>query len=129
MNEHNYDQLSRRERQIVDIIFQLGEATAAEVREKIPDPPSYTTVRTWLRLIEEKGYLQHHKDGPRFVYKPKWPRQKAQSSALKKLLSTFFAGSPSKAIAALIDLEGDKLSDEEIADLDGLLRKAKKKGR
>ena len=95
----------------------------------LPDPPSYTTVRTWLRLIEKKGYLKHWQEGPRYVYAPALPRQEAQTSALRQLLRTFFGDSPSKAIAALIDLEGDQLTPEEIAQLDTLLAEARKKGR
>ncbi|MBT4502867.1 MAG: BlaI/MecI/CopY family transcriptional regulator [Gemmatimonadetes bacterium] len=128
MSDHDYLELGRRERQIMDIIFRRGEATASQVQEDLPSPLTNATVRTWLRYLENKGYLKHRKEGPRFVYSPTWPRQQTQTSALRQVLRTFFGGSPSKAIAALIDLEGDKLIPEEIARLDALLAEAREKG-
>ena len=121
--------LSRRERQIMDIIYRQKEATVAEVLGEIPSPPTYTTVRTLLRLLEQKGHLQHRQDGPRYVFSAILPRKEAQESAMRQLLRTFFDGSTSKAVAALIDLQRDSLSDDELKQLDGLLKETRKKGR
>ena len=121
--------LSRRERQIMDVIYQFGQATAAEVMEKLPDPPSYSAVRAMLRLLEEKGHLQHAQDGPRYVYKPTLAHDKAQRSALKHLVETFFEGSAEQAVAALLDLSKSKLSDDELQRLAQLIEQAKKEGR
>lgn len=121
--------LSRRERQIMDVLYQLGEATAAEVLERLPDPPSYSAVRAMLRLLEEKGHLQHEQDGPRYVYKPTLAHDKAQRSALKHLVETFFEGSAEQAVAALLDLSKAKLSDDELNRLSRLIEQAKNEGR
>jgi len=121
--------LSRRERQIMDVIYQLGEATATEVMERLPDPPSYSAVRAMLRLLEEKGHLQHEQDGPRYVYKPTLAHEKAQRSALKHLVETFFEGSTEQAVAALLDLSKSKLSGDELDRLAELIDQAKKEGR
>src|SRR5687768_14610892 len=94
--------LSRRERQIMDAIYQVGKATVAEVIERMPDPPSYSAVRAMLGILEEKGVLRHEQDGARYIYLPTVPREKASKSALKNLVTTFFNGSPRDAIAALI---------------------------
>jgi predicted transcriptional regulator len=121
--------LSRRERQIMDVIYQLGEAAATEVMERLPDPPSYSAVRAMLRLLEEKGHLQHQQDGPRYVYKPTLAHEKARRSALKHLVETFFEGSTEQAVAALLDLSKSKLSDGELNRLAELIEQAKKEGR
>src|SRR5438105_5686013 len=109
--------LSRRERQIMDIIYQRGLATAAEVLEGMPDPPSYSAVRAMLRVLEEKGHLRHEQQGPRYVFVPTLPRDKARRSALNQLLQTFFEGSAEKAVAALLDMSSPQLSDEELERL------------
>src|SRR5262245_35748645 len=106
--------LSRRERQIMAIIYQSGQATAAEVLEHLPDPPSYSAVRALLRVLEEKGHLRHEEQGPRYVYLPTLAPEKARTSALKQLVQTFFEGSAEKAVAALLDLPSSPLSDEEL---------------
>jgi predicted transcriptional regulator len=121
--------LSRRERQIMDVIYQCGQATAAEVMKKLPDPPSYSAVRAMLRLLEEKGHLQHAQDGPRYVYKPTLAHDKAQRSALKHLVETFFEGSAEQAVAALLDPSKFKLSDDELDRLAQLIEQAKQEGR
>jgi predicted transcriptional regulator len=121
--------LSRRERQIMDVLYQLGEATAAEVMERLPEPPSYSAVRAMLRLLEEKGHLEHELDGPRYVYKPTLAHGKAQRSALKHLVETFFEGSTEQAVAALLDLSKSRLSDDELDRLAQLIEQAKKEGR
>src|SRR5256885_10489858 len=106
-------QLSRRERQIMDVIYRRGRATAAEVLDDIPDPPSYSAVRALLRLLEEKGHVRHEQDGPRYIYTPIVNRDRARRSALKHVVRTFFDGSATDAVAALLDGEG-KLDDTEL---------------
>lgn len=125
----SHQQLSRRERQIMDIIYRLGEATAAEVMENLPDPPSYSAVRALLRILEEKNHLRHHQQGPRYVYAPTVPVDKAKQSALKHVLSTFFEGSVTQAVAALLDLSRDDLSDAELERLAHLIDQAQEEGR
>ena len=110
----------------MDIIYRQKEATVAEVLGEIPSPPTYTTVRTLLRLLEQKGHLQHRQDGPRYVFSATLPRKEAQESAMRQLLRTFFDGSTSRAVAALIDLQRDSLSDDELKQLDGLLKETRK---
>ena len=129
MSKHPHLHLSRRERQIMDAVYRLNRATAAEVLENMPDPPSYSAVRTMLRLLEEKGYLKHEQDGPRYVYAPTLSRDKARQSALKQLMQTFFDNSTEEAVAALIDMSRSKLSDEELNRLSELIEKARKEGR
>jgi predicted transcriptional regulator len=121
------DPLSRRERQIMDIIYGRGQATAAEVTAALPDPPSYSAVRALLRILEDKGHVRHHQDGPRYVFLPTVSRDRARRSALRSLVKTFFDGSPAQAAAALID-QGD-LSDEDVARLSEAIEKARKEGR
>lgn len=129
MSGNAHQHLSRRERQIMDIIYQRGQATAAEVQENMPDPPSYSAVRAMLRLLEEKGYLKHEQDGPRYVFKPTLAREKARKSALKQMLETFFDGSTEQAVAALINLSKAKLSPDELDRLSQMIETAKKEGR
>lgn len=121
--------LSRRERQIMDVIFRHGRATVADVLAELPDPPSYSAVRALLRVLEEKGHLSHEQDGPRYVYRPTLPRAEARESAMKRLLRTFFDGSPEKAVAALLDMSATELSDEELERLAALIEEARKEGR
>ena len=121
--------LSRRERQIMDVIYRRGRATVSDVLEEIPDPPSYSTVRALLGKLEDKGHLAHHEDGPRYVYAATLPRDKAQATAVNRLLRTFFAGSPVNAVAALLDSSSSDLSDEDLQQLDSLIRQARKRGK
>jgi predicted transcriptional regulator len=121
--------LSRRERQIMDVIYRRHQATAAEVLEGMPDPPSYSAVRAMLRVLEEKGHLRHEQQGPRYVFMPTVPREQARRSALRQLLQTFFDGSTEQAVAALLDLPDSKLSDAELARLAALITRARKEGR
>jgi predicted transcriptional regulator len=121
-------QLSRRERQIMEIVYELGHATAAEVRAHMPDPPSYSAVRAQLRILEDKGHLRHEQDGPRYVFLPTVPREEARETALRKLVRTFFGGSPEGAMAALLDLEGDRLDEEALKRLSEMIEEAKKEG-
>ncbi len=118
--------LSRRERQILDVIYHLGRATAAEVLERLPDAPTYTTVRGLLRVLESKGHVRHEEDAGRYVYFPTTTKQRAARSALKHVVSTFFDGSPSRAMAALLGSERE-LSEEEIERLAELVERARQK--
>ena len=123
------NELSRRERQIMDVIYRSGSATANEVRDALPDPPSYSGVRALLRILEEKGHLRHEQDGPRYLFLPTVPRQEARRSALRHLVSTFFDGSTEDAVATLLDLEGADLSDERYRRIVDLIEDARKEGR
>src|SRR5688500_2076711 len=107
--------LSRRERQIMDLLFQRGRATAAEVQRGWPDPHSYSSVRAMLRIPEEKGHVRHEQDGPRYVYVARVDREKARHSALRHLVQTFFDGSTEQAVAALIDSSASRVTDDELA--------------
>jgi predicted transcriptional regulator len=113
--------LARRERQIMDVIYRLGEANAQEVRDHLPDPPSYSAVRAMLRVLEVKGHLRHRLAAPRYVYLPTVPREKARTSALRQLVRTFFDGSAGAAAAALLDLSQSDLSDDELERLEALI--------
>ena len=121
------DPLSRRERQILDILYAKSSATAAEVREALPDPPSYSAVRALLRILEEKGHARHETQGTRYVYLPSVPRESARHSALTRIVKTFFDGSAAQAAAALVD--SGSLSDEELTRLSDLIERARKEGR
>jgi predicted transcriptional regulator len=129
MSQPSPVQLSRRERQIMDIVYQAGQATAAEVLERLPSPPSYSAVRALLRVLEEKGHLRHEEQGPRYVYLPRVPREKARSSALKQLVQTFFEGRAEQAVAALLGMSGPEMSADELDRLAGLIEQARKEGR
>jgi predicted transcriptional regulator len=120
--------LARRERQIMDILFRRGRATAAEVMEELPGDPSYSTVRTQLRVLEEKGHVRHEEDGVRFIYMPAVARHAARKSALRHLVETFFDGSSEKAVAALLGGEGAKLTDEQLDRIADLIARARKDG-
>ncbi len=122
-------QLSRRERQIMEIVYERGRATAAEVRAHMPDPPSYSAVRAMLRILEDKGHLRHEQDGPRYVFLPTVPREEARETALRKLVRTFFGGSPEGAMAALLDLESARLDEDALERLSELIEEAKREGR
>lgn len=121
--------LSRRERQIMDIIYELKEATALQVLERIPSPPSYSAIRALLRVLENKGHLTHHQEGPRYIYRPLLAKEKARRNALQDLLKTFFDNSTEDVVAALLDISEDDLSDEDRARLVDLIRTARKEGR
>jgi|SRR5439155_2479978 len=121
--------LSRRERQIVDILYRRGRATAADVMEDLPGDPSYSTVRTQLRVLEEKGHVRHEEDGQRYVYAPAVPRRTVRKSAMKHVIETFFEGSVEQAVAALLGGEGSRLTEEELDRIEELIEKARKEGR
>jgi predicted transcriptional regulator len=118
--------LSRRERQIMDIVYRLGRASVGDVMEQLSGEPAYSTVRAQLRVLEEKGHLRHEEHGLRYVYLPKVPRHVVRQSALKHLVDTFFEGSAGKAVAALLGKEGFKISEEELQRISELIEEAKK---
>ena len=129
MTRHQpHHDLSRRERQIIDILYARGPATAAEVLSALPDPPSYSAVRAMLRILEEKGHVRHEQDGPRYVYAPTVARENAKKSALRHVLHTFFDGSASQALSALLDDQSSKLSETELDRLAGMIERARKNG-
>lgn len=129
MKKQPHVHLSRRERQIMDILYRRGPASAAEIREGLPNPPSYSAVRAMLRVLEEKGHVKHEEQALRYVYSPTLPREKAKSSALKHMLDTFFDGSAGQAAAALLDVSAASLSPQELDRLSQLIEKARKEGR
>jgi predicted transcriptional regulator len=121
--------LSRRERQIMDIIYRNGHASAAEIHEQLPDAPHAAAVRTMLRILEDKGHLRHEKQGVKHIYYPRTPRSVAQRSALRHLIGTFFNGSRAAAAAALLDESDRPLSRAERDQLDAVIRKLRTEGR
>ena len=121
-------QLSRRERQIMEIVYRNGSSTAAEVHAELPDAPTYSAVRALLRILEEKGHLRHRQDGQRYVYSATVPRDRARRSALQRVVGTFFGGSVTDAVAALLDLEPGTLDEQELERLSALVAEAKQKG-
>ncbi len=121
--------LSRRERQIMDVLYRLGRATAAEILENIPDPPGYSAVRAMLRVLEEKRHIRHEEKDLRYVFMPVVTRDKARRSAVRHMLDTFFEGSPEQAVATLLDVSGRNLSQEEFDRLAALIEKAREEGR
>lgn len=125
MSKPLYTQLSRRESQIMDIIYHLGEATVAQVLDKMADPPGYNSVRITLGILEKKGYLRHHRDGQRYVYAPIVSPEKAKRSVLGHLLKTFFAGSTSSAILTLLDMSSSRLSEEELDEISAWIEQAR----
>ena len=128
MAKKDYLRLSNRERQIMDILYRDGSATAAEVHEKLPDPPSYSAVRATLRILEEKGQVQHEQDGPRYVFRPAVARDKAKRNAIRHLVQTFFDGSPELAVATLLDESASQLSDDDLGRLKEIIDQAQRKG-
>ncbi len=120
--------LSRRERQIMDILYRRGRATAAEVMQDLPGKPHSSTVRTQLRVLEEKGHVRHEEEGLRFVYIPAVPRRAARKSALRHLVDTFFDGSAEQVVAAVLGGEGSRLSDGELDRIEELVKKARREG-
>ena len=124
-NETPHHTLTRRERQIMDILYRRGRATAGEVMEELPGDPNYSTVRTQLRVLEEKGHVTHEEIGLRYVYSPAIPRRSARKSALRHLVDTFFDGSAENAVAALLGGEGSKLTDEQLDRIADLVKHSK----
>ena len=123
------DTLSRREREMMNLIFRSGKATATEVMEGMSDPPSYSAVRATLRVLEQKGHLRHQHDGARYVYTPTVNRERARISALDQLLNTFFDGSAASVVATLLERSKDEMSADELENLSELIAQARKEGR
>lgn len=121
--------LTRRERQIMDILYRRGRATAAEVMADLTGDPNYSTVRTQLRVLEEKGQVRHEEEGLRYVYSPAVPRRTARKSALRHLVDTFFDGSAEQVVGALLGGEGARVSEEELTRIAEMVAKAKKESR
>jgi predicted transcriptional regulator len=121
--------LSRRERQIMDVLYKRGKASAGEVREAIEDPPSYSAVRAMLRVLEQKGHVRHLAEGLKYVYVPTVNRDKAKRSAVKHLLDTFFSDSPDQVVAALLDVSSRRLTREELDRMAEMIEKAKREGK
>jgi len=119
--------LSRRERQIMDVLFARGRATGPEIQEGLPDQPNYSSVRTILRVLERKGYVRHVEEGLRYVYEPTVAREAASRSALQRIIRTFFDGSAKEAVAALLDPAAFNLSDAELKELARIIERAKRK--
>jgi BlaI family transcriptional regulator, penicillinase repressor len=129
MDLNSEQHLSRRERQIMDVIHARGEATAAEVLAALPSPPGYSAVRALLRILEEKGHVRHHREGTRYVYLARTSPERARRSALQRVVSTFFQGSVAGAMAALLETRDTELSDIELTKLQELIDQARKEGR
>lgn len=121
--------LSRRERQIMDILYQRGKSSASEVREAMPNPPGYSAVRAMLRVLEEKGHVRHQAAGLKYVYIPTVTRDKAKRSAVKHLLETFFSDSPEQIVAALLDVSSTRMRREELDRMAEMIEKAKREGK
>ena len=121
--------LSRRERQVMDVLYKEGRATAATVMEQMPDPPGYSAVRTLLATLESKGYVRHERDGAKHVFIPNVARGNAARTAISHLIQTFFKGSRGRAAAALLNVDPSQFSKEELDELDDLIKKARKGGR
>ena len=128
MTPIDHPDLSRRERQILDILYQRGQATAADVQNALPEPPSYSAVRALLRILEDKGHVRHQQDGPRYLYAPTVARENAKRSALHHVLRTFFEGSAEQAISALLDGSSTKLSAAVLDRLARLIEDARRSG-
>jgi len=128
MHNAQHRDLSRRERQILDILYERGQATAADVQAALPEPPSYSAVRALLRILEDKGHVRHQQDGPRYVYVPTLAHDNAKRSALHHVLKTFFDGSAEQAISALLDESSSTLSSAELDRLARLIDTARKSG-
>ncbi|MEM9556745.1 MAG: BlaI/MecI/CopY family transcriptional regulator [Acidobacteriota bacterium] len=121
--------LSRREREMMDIVYTAGRISAADIREAMAEPPSYSAVRATLRVLVEKGHLRHESDGTRYLYVPTVPREQARESALKHLVTTFFGGSAQGLVATLLDVESDELSSEDLDRMAAMIDKAREEGR
>lgn len=122
-------ELGRRERQIMEIIYRLGEGSVGDVLEKLPDPPSYSSVRTMIRLLESKGLLKHRSEGNKYFYRPTQDRKNASRIALRHVMTTFFGGSPADAVAAILDDRSTELSEADLRRLETMIDQARKEGK
>jgi BlaI family penicillinase repressor len=125
MTTASNDPLSRRERQVMNIIYAKGRATATEIHAALPEPPTFSATRAIIRTLEEKGHIRHEEQGLKYIYLPVVPADKARRSALSNVVATFFQGSPSRLLATLLDSSTSKISDEELRELEELIRKAR----
>ena len=121
--------LGRRERQIMDVIFELGEASVGDVLQRLPDPPSYSAMRTMIRYLEGKGHLRHRREGTKYIYRTREPKESVSRSALRHLIKTFFGDSAPDAVAAILDISSEKLSDDDLDRIERLISEARKEGR
>jgi predicted transcriptional regulator len=128
-NKRSPRDLGRRERQIMDVIFELGEASVADVLARLPDPPSYSAVRTMIRYLEGKRFLRHRRKGTKYVYRATDPKESVSRSALSHLMKTFFGGSAPDAVAAILDASSEPLSDDDLDRIERLIVEARKEGR
>ena len=128
MARGSHQNLTRRERQIMDVVYRHGQVTVSEVLAELPEAPTYSAVRAMLRKLEEKGHLKHDAHGARYVYEATVPREEARDGALERLVRTFFDDSPSKTVAALLDLKAAELTEEELDDLARVISDARGKG-
>ena len=129
MPENSPPQLGRRERQILDIVYEMGEASVNDVLDRLADPPSYSSVRAMLGVLERKGHVKHRRDKLTYIYMPTVAREKASSMALEHLLKTFFDGCPTQAVAALLDSSARRMTENDFADLEKLIKQARREGR
>lgn len=129
MSNEKHQQLGRRERQIMDVVYRHGRATVNEVLAELPDPPTYSAVRGMLRLLEEKGFLRHEQEGLKYVYLPMDDTRQVRANALRHMVRTFFGGSPEQAVAALIEMSDTRLSSKDKQHLLQLIKKAQQEGR
>src|SRR3954468_2620069 len=127
--KHQAGGLGARERQILDAIYRLGEASVADVLADLPDPPSYSAVRTMIRMLEKKGLLKHRQEGIKYVYRPSQPRDSAAQSALSHVMETFFGGSATDAVAAILDGSAAKMSDDDLRRLERIIDQARREGK
>ncbi len=127
--KHQASGLGARERQILDAIYQLGEASVAEVLAKLSDPPSYSAVRTMIRVLETKGLLRHRRIGTKYVYRPTHSRESASRRALAHVMETFFGGSATDAVAAILNVSASRLTDQDLQRLDELIDQARREGK
>ena len=128
MARNSHFRLARRETQIMEVVYRLGRVSVADVLAQLPEPPSYSAVRATMNLLEEKGYLKHSQQGARYAYSPTQPRQAVRRSVLRHLLQTFFGGSSEAAIAALLNLSDQRLSESELDRIAGLIEAARNQG-
>jgi predicted transcriptional regulator len=129
MGDEKHLQLGRRERQIMDVVYRRGRASVTEVRAELSDPPSYSSVRGMLGLLEDKGYLRHEQEGLKYVYLPADDTRQVRTTALKHMVRTFFGGSPEQAVAALLEMSDSKLSAKDKQHFSQLIKKAQQEGR
>ena len=126
MEQSGFMDLSRRERQIMDIIYRIGEASVADVLKNLPDPPGYNSIRVILTILEDKGHLKHRQEGQKYIYMPIEKREQAKKSALRHMVATFFEGSAPNVLSTLLDISASRLTEEELEELAAMIEKAKK---